>query len=126
MFEAGGLYVEFQIVQADDPALRQLFAELPVSAAGVAAHIGGLRRVPQGGVGLGPDHLRVRTAQHDVAPALQLFAVAGVQHLIIAPLIAKKHLIRSCMGRWGKKGAVPFRPRQSLTPCARSKRPFCR
>ena len=106
MLEARGLYIEFQIVQADDPALRQLFAELPVSAAGVAAHIGGLRRVPQGGVGLGPDHLRVRTAQHDVAPALQLFAVAGVQHLIIAPLIAKKHVIRSSSSVGEKGGGI--------------------
>ena len=120
MLEAGGLYVEFQVVQADDPALRQLFAEFPVPAAGVAAHVGGLRRVPQGGVGFGPDHLRVRAAQHDIAPALQLFAVAGVQHLVIAPLIAKKHVIRSSSSV-GEKGGG-FIPPPSIAYALRTLR----
>ena len=88
MLKAGGADVEGQILVLDGPALRQARQKLPLAATLFGAVVMGLRLAPQLRIRLGPNGLRVRPAQDHIAPALQLFAVAGIQHFVVYPSIS--------------------------------------
>ena len=107
VLEARGTHVELQPVQTDGPLIRQFFPEIPMPAAGLGAGIGSLRLLPQFRPGLGPDHLRVGPAQQNLPPPFQLFPVAGIQHFVVPPLIAKIHVFLLQTNGPGRAAACP-------------------
>ena len=86
VLEARRADVELHVLVADRPPFRQTLEKLPLAAALFGAVVMGLRLAPQLRIGLGPDGLRIRPAQNDIAPALQLFAVGAVQYFKIIPI----------------------------------------
>ena len=90
VLEAHGLDVEGQLLIMDGPVLGQL-ANLPVTAAGLAAVIDGVGLLPQGAALRLPDGLRVGPHQDLLSPALQPAAAAAVQQLIVLPMVRCPH-----------------------------------
>ena len=73
------------------PVLRQMVRG-PVSAAGARAGIARVKALPARVLPRrAPDDLRVRPHEIEAAPALELFSVGGIEHLIILPLIGFPH-----------------------------------
>ncbi len=97
VLEVHGLDLERQVPVADLPLLRQ-FGLLPAAAAGVGAQIAAVGMPPPGiQPGRAPDGLGVRADQHLAAPALQFFAAAAVQQLVILPAVSDPHTPPPCL-----------------------------
>ena len=95
VLEVHGLDLKRQVLVADRPALRQL-SLVPVAAAGGGAGIPGVGGLPAPVAALCvPDGLGVGAHQYLPVPALQLFAAAAVQQLVILPILCDPHTGRT-------------------------------
>ena len=92
VLKARGAHIESQIPIGNDPSFRQLAEKFPFAAALLRTVIYRVRPLPKLRRLLRPNGLRVRAAQNHLSPALQLFAPAGIQHLVILPIGRDKHL----------------------------------
>ena len=93
VLEVHGLDLEFKILVAHDPALRQLIL-IPVSAAGGRAMIPSLCVAPAAiRTRRLPDRLRIRSHQNLLSPAFEFFSAAAVQQLIIFPTVRDPHTL---------------------------------
>ena len=73
-------------------------ARKAAAAAGVGAQIAAVGMPPPGiQPGRAPDGLGVRADQHLAAPALQFFAAAAVQQLVILPAVSDPHTPPPCL-----------------------------
>ena len=91
VLEVHGLALERQVAVTHLPLLGQLFL-VPMSAAGGRAVVASLRVFPAAvRVRRLPDGLRVGTHEDLPPPALQLFAAAAVEQLVILPLVRDPH-----------------------------------
>ena len=96
VLKAHGLDIEHQLLIVDGPLFGQL-AHLPVTAAGLAAVIGGVGLFPHGAAGRLPDGLRVGAHQDLFSPALQTLTAAAVQQFIIFPVFRCPHNLVSLL-----------------------------
>ena len=90
--KAEGLQVKGQAFVTDGPLGGEV-KELPLPASLFAAVVVGVAFSPAlQCLWSVPDDLRVRADQEIVAPALQLFSSAAVQHLVILPVVSYPHI----------------------------------
>src|SRR4051794_35777533 len=93
MLEAGRLDMELQVAVTDRPFFRDFGLIHPVAAAARGAVIVGIGSAP--GVRFfrkGPYDLRVRPAQHDVAPTFQLLAAPRIYQFVVYPILGYIHV----------------------------------
>ena len=80
---------EIERLVAELPRIGQRFAVLPTTAAFLAAVVKRVPFMPLGTAAFGPDDLRIRAHQNDIAPTLLLHAVAAIEQLIILPAVCE-------------------------------------
>ncbi|CDN41485.1 hypothetical protein BN871_AH_00590 [Paenibacillus sp. P22] len=92
MLEVGRLDVELQFTVGYGPFVRKLLAEIPLPAAGRAAVVMAVCARPAAAVApVRPYDLRIRPAQGDIPPALQLVSVASIDKFVVFPLVCNVH-----------------------------------
>ena len=78
--------LEAEIAIGERPLFGEFAGEFPLTAAAFAAEIARICAFPKRGISLGPDGLRIGAAEDDIAPAFELFAIAGVKNGKVFPL----------------------------------------
>ena len=88
VLESGRRYFEGEVLIRNGPGFRKLLTVFPLASAFAGTMIDCISMVPERLFRIiGPDSLRVRTAQGDAFPLLQFLTISCVQKDVIFPLI---------------------------------------